>query len=332
MYCLVVLLLCNAQSDLEEITTTLRAFRESWTSIQVRNRQDLEDYARSYKATLFEDYVETALGQRMLETAFVAHNTGQPSRFTEYYDTKRFADVTDVLGAPYGFKVTSSFATEDRSMMRQCGIPLSYLYLMHRPLDTHLKKATDLGRARRMDRDCVRALITDVQWAYGPAVMLYDLDRETGFPLYVTCYASEADRAAGRPQWTWEALSFDEVEGGRRFPLKSVEHLFHDQGGKWTERTKREIQVMEVNFNRDYPASMFWPETRAKDTVWKEIAKVRWETPMAGVPRGPTGEALPMRADAPADWTAWLPWGALALSLMALCGGIALRLRQSRAA
>jgi hypothetical protein len=331
MYFLALLTLGVIQDDLTKVAERLRAFRGSWTSIEVRDRQDFKDHGRNYAVQIFENYVETAVGQRMLEWAFVSHNTGRPGRTTWYCDRERCADEVDTLDEPYVVTEKPSFMTEGQAAKRQSSL-FSYLYLMHQPLDTFLAKAAHRGHSKRLGRDCERALITGVQWTYGPVEMVYDLDRETGFPLFIWCYASASDRAAERPTWTWEALSFDQVEEGRRFPLKSVERTFGHQSGTWAEATKRDIQVIDVKFNQDYPASMFWPDTRPKETIWDEIAKVRWRTPMPGVERSPTGHAPPALAESSSDWTAWIPWAALAGGLSALGAGIVLRCRRGRAA
>ncbi len=325
------LMLCGGvQDDLSKIADRLRAFRESWTSVEVRNRQDLNDHMRAYEVSIFENYVETAFGQRLLEWAYVAHNVGLPSRSTYYCDGKQCADVMDTLGRPGSTTVKTAFLTEGRAMKRECGIPLCFLYLMHEPLDSRLQKAQSLGNTTRLGRACERVLFTEVQWTYTPVEMVYELDREFGFPLLIQWYDDAAARAENRPVATWEALSFEEVEGGRRFPMKSVEKTFALQDGKRIEMFTREITVIEVKFDQDYPAAMFWPDTRPRDTIWSEIAKVRWHTPVAGVERSVTGEAIPVRAETPRDWTEWLPWAGLALGVAALCCALFLRWRHPR--
>ena len=151
------LLLAQASPELMEVAKHLQEFREGWTSIEVRVREDItmKDYQPA--TPMFTNYVETALGQRLFETAFVGTNGGGPCRFTNYSDGKRFVNVTIALGKPDIIAESTSFSKEATTSHHECGTPLKYLYLMHQPLDKRMAQAVDLGESKVLNRPCRRA-------------------------------------------------------------------------------------------------------------------------------------------------------------------------------
>ena len=154
--------------------------------------------------------------------------------------------------------------------------------------------------------------------------LVYDLDQETGMPLTLSCFENEAKRNADLPAFVWTVTSFEKVDSSRYFPMKSNLKTYATEDGKATVRSEREIRVMEVKFNGEYPAAMFAPETRPEDTVWEEIENVRknFQTPTSTT----------IRVEAPSDTTRWAVWAALVVGIMAIAAGLYLRRQQTRAA
>ena len=184
-----------------------------------------------------------------------------------------------------------------------------------------LPRAEHLGRERRLDRDCEVLLIKDVKWTYRPVDIVYHLDRETGLPLEVRCFNAGADRARDAAQWFWEAKSFDRVEGGRYWPMRSVNTVFYrDKAGVSQQLAISQIQVKSIHFNKEYAPSTFLPTEEPGTQVLDEVRDKRYIVP--GVRKAVEAKAnatvpasKPVLATRPADWASTASSAGLILGL-----------------
>lgn len=253
-----------------------------------------------------DHYIETSIGQRRGEL-LVRPSEGKENLFISYSDGKRCAETAHSAG--YGSPLAQvviqpSFGVEGTIGGTSRPIPLKYFYAGKLPLQKALANAESLGETKEIGRKCDRFLFKNIKWAYVPGDVIFHLDRETGVPLRVRFFLSPEDRANDLPNWDWRALSLDLVDG-HHMPLKSVETCYTGKA----IRSTRELEVTEIAYDREYPATTFWPETTAGIPVWDNI-----NNKFVGVPRTNQSAAAAqhrqsvaieprLRAEPPASWS-----------------------------
>jgi hypothetical protein len=252
------------QTPAETIASRLSREMESWKAIEIQVQHHLTDIGRTtskgktYSTNIEEHYIETAAGQRLAERT-VGDPDGEARRDASFSDGSRFVDITYKPGEGSDqrqYKINTSFGGEANSMHSRRPLPLSYLYLEHKPLHEQLSKAKHLGSETHFNREGELFLFTGVTWTKQPVDLLYLLDRATGIPLKLACYASAEAREKNDPLWTWEADTFDQV-GDHYFPLQSTELAFAP--GQSDPRMTRTLNVEECAFDKSYPKTLFQP-------------------------------------------------------------------------
>jgi hypothetical protein len=154
---------------------------------------------------------------------------------------------------------------------------------------------------------------------------VFSIDRQTGVPLKVEAYRDGAARAKGERMWIWEVESLNTTEG-RHLPAKSTQT---DYGPGQKPMLVTSTILESVEYNKDYPATMFWPKEEPGvmvfDTVADTITKVPGTTTAA--PPNPSSPiatsastARPIEAIPPTDSTPLYLFGAGLIVL--LSGGI----------
>jgi hypothetical protein len=219
-----------------------------------------------------EHYIETA-GKRRCD--FVYTSAGKIVRREEHFwDGSKAAAVTFAPGperkfdTPATVKVGRNYYKEDAGERMERPSPILFLHVGHEPLHKALLKAKPMGTGTILGRECDLFLFEQVRWRV-PQDQLYYLDRETGLPLSVEGYPKYTEREKPQQHWVWKAESLDKV-GKFYIPLKTV-HIHFDQKNQpaytWTSI------VQSVDFNKDFPASTFWPAAAPGATFIDTIKK-----------------------------------------------------------
>lgn len=309
---------------LAEIADRLAHAMESWRSIEVKERRDRVEHESGAKSAVTDHYTETALGQRRYDF-FVPGAEGKASHsYNDYADGRRFGREVIEDGRQKMVEFRRAFGLEDQGGRSTRGATLSYLYLDHKPLHEVIREGQSLGQSRRLGRECEVVLLTGKKFAFKPVDLIYELDRETGFPLAIRSYATETGRQADRPEWTWEATSLERVGQLLSWPMKSVQVSFKpSQEGKPQPLFTQTITVESLKFDQDYPESLFWPTLQPGATVWDKIEGKHWVVPGEAAPAKEATQVLSVPATPPKTWAATAPAAGLSLGVLLIgVGGL----------
>jgi hypothetical protein len=320
------------QNAAEVMSQKLAWLVDSWTSIEIRQREDARAPDGAGHETR-ETYIETALGWRLYETA-----TPQPKlenrllRNVVYYDGKRFAESKYDDKWQIGIMYRKGFGMETDVPSSQRPMPLCYLYLDHLPLSKSILKAESLGRETLLGRECEVLVLKGTKWTFAPVDIVYRLDRETGVPLAVHCYEAGADRGSDKPHWSWEAQSFDRVAEGRYWPMRSIarDYVPSESGGKVVAAT-RDIVVEAIHFDKPYTEATFRPEMQPGTPILDTVNGKTDVVPGKRADQPPPPSAAPVVAERPPDWTQTASTAGLGLGLALLLTGLGLRWWKQRA-
>jgi hypothetical protein len=215
--------------------------------------------------TYEEHYIETAAGQRFCE--FRGLLAGKLTSRKQYYgDGTKFADVTfdpKNLDRQTNIIIKRQYHTEGRNDRKQIPPPLLFLYVGRTPLHEALPKGQHLGTAKVMGRECDKFLFPKVRWLVVQDQVFY-LDRETSIPLKFEAFRNQESREQKKPVGEWVAESLDKIQG-HFVPLKSTLTAKRADG---TTLMVWKYTVDSIEFNKEYPASTFWPTPRPGVTMF----------------------------------------------------------------
>ncbi len=303
----------------------------SWSTIDLTVREDIILAAPRGRKPFFdaveEHYVETAEGQRLFDTRKLLGDE-TVGRAAYFCDGRRCADALfdppDLELRPTHVAIKASFHSEAQHERPSRPVPLLFFHVGRKPLDKALVDSEHLGEGRVIDRDCDVFLFRQVNWGMAQD-HVYSLDRTTGIPLKVASYRDEAARQADDPLWVWTAESLDEVDG-RPIVLKSSQYEPKVDDGA---DINRPIQVLSVAYDRDYPASTFWPTIQPGVHVFDTIARRDYDQPGPRPPAAPPPIAAaevpsPIVAEPGTGWGSYLKAGSLVLGVALLVGGLIL--------
>lgn len=298
---------------------------ESWSSIEVHIRIDTRNRSGTGGRSQ-ETYIETGLGQRLYDRTMPVAGSDETVRWVNYADGRRFAEANWEGPRQVHVHYTKQFeAGEGTTPSSWRPEPLRFLYLYQEPLAKVLTRADALGREQRLGRDCEVLVLRGVKWTYSPVDIVYALDCETGLPLEVRCYDAGADRERDQPQWYWEAKSFDRVEQGRYWPLRSADYVYAPREGVGKELlTTRDILVESIHFDKEYPESVFRPVFEPGAHILDAATGKTSVVPGQPVAPARSASSAPVQAMPPADWTSTLSTAGLVLGIALLTvGGVA---------
>lgn len=291
---------------------------ESWSSIELRLRSQFisarpdDPAALDYTGIIEEHYIETARGQRVFDSDIPDKPNG--GRSTDYADGRRFGSLSYTRTnreQQQQLIVNNTFSYEGNLGVSHRPVPLNVLYVGLTPLPRALSApgVISLGQSRLLGRDADRFVIpgppgkTQTRPEY-----VYAIDRATGFPLEMVVYLTPQDREAGWPSHSWVADSFDPIQG-HYFPRVSRSTFYNP--GSSSEKATATHQVTELAFDRDYPASTFWPALQPGVMIWDRGTGKHWHQPNPdGTPfvKPQTVVSAPIRATEPVHWSTWAPY------------------------
>jgi hypothetical protein len=250
-------------------------------------------------------YIETAAGQRFSE--FQGLKSGKVmSRSSHFGDRSRFADVNYSSENPdlqQTIYINRQYWMEDRNDRKQLPHPLLFMYVGRDPLHEALPKAQDLGKGEVLGRECDVFLFSQIRWSF-PQDHVYYLDHATSIPLKVESFRDKPSRDKKEPIWVWTAQSFDKVQG-HLVTRKSTEIAYGKEGAPlitW------DCNVESIEFDKDYPASTFWPTFQPGVTIFDATADKIHQVPGAkqaasDAMKEAATSAQPIQATPPRDWS-----------------------------
>ena len=307
---------------------------ETRKSVELRTRTDITstkaDPQRPADFDAIEDhYVENAAGQRKCDSRHFKSDAAV-GRYEHFSDGMRCADVNfskNDLDKQESIIFKRQYWMEDRSERRECPQPLRFLYVGREPIHKALPSAAYLGEDRVLNRACHVFLFAQVRWEI-PQDHVYYLDKATSVPLKLASYRDQTARDQKKPLWVWTAESLDKVQD-HFVSLKSKMIQYAEDlqpGFTWT------YSVISIQFDKDYPASMFSPAPQPGVTVLDSINSKRDQTPGARpAPPDKSTQAPrasePILAVPPSDWTATISSFIFGLGATILAVGAILRWR-----
>jgi hypothetical protein len=215
--------------------------------------------------SLEEHYIETAAGQRFGEMQGL--KSGKVvTRIQHFSDGSKFADVQFSARNPdrqMNIFIKRQYATEGQDDRKEIPQPLLYLYVGRTPLHEALPKGQYLGTDKVMGRECDLYLFTKVRWAVVQD-QVFHLDRETAIPLKVEIFLNQAARERKETAAEWVAESLDKVQG-HYIPLKSTLIARNPEG---MPKLTWNYTVKMIAFDKEYPASTFWPTPQPGVTMF----------------------------------------------------------------
>ena len=307
----------------------------SWKSIEFRLSEDFVNKdpdrrpseARTYHASY--RYVETAAGQRLYENQLINNLESQTLVSIDYTDGSKCAflfraDVGDRRGQDQ-VTIKRWFGQENDGVTHRPE-PLRYLYHGLKPLHEVLRAGEYIGDGQRIGRDCDRFLFRPSPGDKDLALRAYWLDRETGVTLRFEHFTDPQAWSAGHPYFVWNAESLDSVDGHQL--VRKSEMLMFKPEGPSPERPVMEYKVYadDIMFDREYPASTFWPviskQTKVIDTIANTVV-------IPQLPAKTTAStAAPIRAEDSAGWSLTYSSATLLIGAAILCVGFLLHRRR----
>jgi hypothetical protein len=222
---------------------------------------------RSAPLTVLNDYRQTSKGQRFFDR-IVAFANGSKMHRAAYSDSTRCAEVKfhpDKFEVPVAIRISKQFMDDMVDNTLSIPFPLNSFYVGPKELIDALPAAERLPDGEVINRRCEVFLFRSVGTADRKEDFVYHLDKQTSVPLKVACYIKPEHVAIDRPYWAWEAKTLDDV-GGHHLPLASVWTLFVVKDASREQPPKvnatSAITVDEVEFDRELPATAFWPAYR----------------------------------------------------------------------
>lgn len=310
-------------NPLEEFAEKLSSVMNSWSSIEVETETRMSFHAPLpvpglTTSDLRTSYIETADGRRMQDWIFRLPDGRERRGGSDYFDGSRCATVAYEEDRPERQKlitVSTSFAGEGVGLASQRPLPLRFLYVGLEPLPEALReRGQHVGQSKALDRPCEVFLIRDVRLSIGTVLVRPCLDRETAVPLAIDWFKDESALAAGRPYRTWRATQF-EVRDGVPVVTESRELVLQDGTDKPSDTY--DTRVTKLEFNKDYPASIFWPVPQPGVTIHDLIRGTRETVPGGPIPT----TAAPIRVDGAPPWDpAQAALLGLGLALVAVAG------------
>lgn len=281
-------------------------------------------------------YFVAQSGGRQRYESFEAGKQGPNYNFVECSDGHRYAAVSFRARDGKQRQITISKTSVAERMIgyvRQPE-PFIYNYVGLIPLREAILKAEKVGEGEVIHRRCLKYYFREVPGRRSSDI-LYSLDAETSIPLKVEHFDNMERFHANSPVSTWEALTFDEVQG-YHLVLNSLYKSFRDsEKSEPALQLTNDYHVESIKFDEAIPTSTFWPDFEPGVFVNDLIASTSYfNTPDRKAPPRGQDKAIVRSGETPiavvptSDWTPWLSVGGVGLGLILLIVGISIRLKR----
>jgi hypothetical protein len=209
--------------------------------------------------------------------------------------------------------------------------PFLYYWVDRRPLCEAIQDGQLMSEGSVIGRPCDVFLFPASGWS-GKQDHVYWLDRDTSVPLKVQFFADPQARLANRPVLVWSAEELSEFQG---FPFVVKSSQSDHAGEDGTLNVTVEYRVVSVDYNRDFPVSMFQPEIQPEAIVYDTIANRpprRSSESIHGQIPGVALEATAtttIRADPPHPWGTHASAVFFGLGVASVVAGLIVRWRRT---
>jgi hypothetical protein len=264
----------NVPTPIDLLAKRLARQTEGWSSIDLRVLTRIERNPqvalRVNTADASEEHYIEMGGKRYCD--LVTSLAGKPNGHSAYYWDGTKAASVRFGRSPDGaydkqstIVIKRAYHNEDQGERRELPTPIMFLYVRREPTYKLLTQARQLGPREVLGRDCETFLFEKVRW-WTTSDHVYCIDRQTGVPLKVEAFSDSGSRERGEPIWTWTVESLEKF-GEFHVPAKSTTTGFSGSQPAYTWRHS----VQSVEFNKDFPASTFWPRPAPGATVLDTI-------------------------------------------------------------
>ncbi len=269
------------------------------------------DHGRCPEFPLKQEWATTSAGLRYFDEWFMP--TIEPFGHSSVYsDGHRFANVSyQRQDAAHELEVNINKyeLVEKRDFFLNAPWPIRVSYVGIVPLHEALPTAEVMPDAEVIHRGCDVFHFKNAGLPSQPQSLVYFLDRATSFPLKVAAYANADRIREQKPNWVWEAKSFDRVSAQHFLPLSSSYATYSYSAVPKSESTLgvfQSIKIVQAEFDIAISPSVFWPVLEPGVRVIDMTKHQSAAAPRAGVTSSQTSQTgAPIRAEVPRNDSAF---------------------------
>jgi hypothetical protein len=267
-------------------------------------------------------YIETAAGDRFLETVGVLPD-GAEIRRASYFQDGRAATVTyDPKDSTVQKKVSISrtFHGENLPGTNARPVPLSFFYVDKVPLYEALPNAEYLGKEAGKLGPCDKYLFKNIKIVAALQDRVYYLDAATALPVRVDALRTSGE-SKGETLFSWAATKVETIQG-HPFATESLTTMYQIGENSKDVLSTISDDVLSVRYDADLTSVAFWPTINPGVRVSDQIAHATTVTPgepkIGRVEAATSSTTTPIVAEPPRDWSSVLSYGGIALGAAVL--------------
>jgi len=294
------------------------------TSLRIRLeilQSNETDHGRYPDFPLKQEWASTSAGLRYFDTWYMPPTEPFIHR-SVYSDGHRFAHVWYQQDAPARqaqVSIDKYELVEKRDFFLDAPWPIRATHVGIVPLHEALPTAEVLQDGDVIGRGCDVFHFKNAGLPSRPQSLVSFLDKATSFPLKIAAYKNPDHIRDQKPNWVWEATTFDRVSGKHFLPLSSIYSSYFYSGGLNSEPKLdlfQSIRIVSAEFDTAIPAGTFWPVVEQGVSVsdaTKPLHTAVRDAPSTTSQTSRTGD--PIRAEEPQVNSALLTATGLGLSL-----------------
>lgn len=285
---------------LQDLAEKLRWEVQSWKTVELTVTGTMTAATRadgkSTSSTSSTRYVELATGERWKDHR-VDRSGGRVERTVDFFDGQRGGFLRfDPQNPEHQLRatLTEGFGSELANAFPEIPLTLRCRYLVKKPLHLALPSGRLEGRSEVDGRECATVFF-EKGFAPQPNSKLdlrYQIDVQTGVPLQLEMLSN------GKVISLLKASSLDGFDG-RHFAKSCHLTLMKEDG---SVVLRRQETISAVQFNADYPKSMFSPKLEESIPIQDEVQRVMIP-PKQAVP--PSDGVATTEATPPSTWDSW---------------------------
>lgn len=266
--------------DTQLLASKSKKSLNAWKSIEIKYEAEydwvgegrLPDFPKTYHSKNL--FVQSSTGKLYFDRLIV-NDGGSEIRERYYADGVRFANWFTSNGQRKGdeMRINSFFGMENTGRKERPEM-LKYQYVGLKPLYDFISHKPELRELEWLNHKCSVFQFSNVNGKNDELIHEFWADQESGWVLRYFLFNNDVDRGALRPSMEWAATSFDLIEG-RKIPLNSTIYQYDTKSQDNAVQVKLNFHCdfQGVQFDRQYPDSMFWPAVNKNTTVWDMTKK-----------------------------------------------------------